>query len=481
MISRFLQEQKRYSLDELCEIFGCSEEHAVPFIHRLKEFGILKSVKASGSQQDRWELADEDIEIGDTSADANEFLYIFTFVGIVVVAGRVLKCYPKYLQSASEPRSELRQILKVLEKYNSREQIIRMHSGSSDSQSFNLLAVLLFLLQDYYENGVYCNTEKITETNGSGEILWDRTVNDTFPVLLHNRPWYISLKTRKKITNEQDYFKRLHECILTLASKELKSADLLELFDISEIELSDESLDNFGDQEYVLYQLEKELATQFNTRRQLVLSALYSYISHSSSLYDNDCLSLFGTNNFNLVWEAVCADILDNKLQARLGSLKMAVPLQPEYDRRQKLIDLIEKPLWTFTGKTANDTLIPDLVTIAEVNQEYLFIIFDAKYYNARLEPETVPKGQPGIESITKQYLYQLAFRQFISDHRFSAVKNCFLMPSESDTVIDKGEVSLQMLASLGLQDISVRLLPASLAYECYLTGQKLDLGLLDL
>lgn len=103
----------------------------------------------------------------------NVYLYVFTFVGVIVVAGRALKCYPKYLLSKENPTEELQQILKVLEKYNSKEQIVRMFNDSSESQSFNLLAVLLFLLQDYFENGAYTNTEDIIESNGSGEILWN--------------------------------------------------------------------------------------------------------------------------------------------------------------------------------------------------------------------------------------------------------------------------------------------------------------------
>jgi hypothetical protein len=303
-----------------------------------------------------------------------------------------------------------------------------MFNDSSESSSFNLLAVLLFLIQDYYENGVYSNTEDIIESNGSGEILWDKTINETFTLLSNNRPYYIDLQTKKRITNEFDYFQRLHECILTKASKEMKDADLLDLFEITEIDLTDEVMDDFGDEEYILYRIEKELSTQFNTRKQLVLKTIYAYIDHSGNLYDTDCLSMFGTNSFNLVWESICADIMDNQLDMRLGALRLPVALRPEYDRNTKLLDLIEKPTWTITGKTANDTLIPDIVTITSDQ----FIIFDAKYYNAQLEPGNVPKGQPGIESVTKQYLYQLAYQKFITDHGFSEVKNCFLMPTEN-------------------------------------------------
>ena len=73
-----------------------------------------------------------------------------------------------------------------------------MFNDSSESSSFNLLAVLLFILQDYFENGTYTNTEDIIECNGSGEILWDKTINETFTLLSENRPYYIELQTRKK-------------------------------------------------------------------------------------------------------------------------------------------------------------------------------------------------------------------------------------------------------------------------------------------
>ena len=477
MVSKFLREQKRYTQKDLCDKFDCSEEKVVPIIRKLKEFGVLKAVKATAPQRDMSELIDEDIEVADVEVGENEYLYVFTFVGVIVVAGCALKCYPKYLLSKEEPKNELKQVLKVLEKYNSREQIIRMFNDSSESSAFNLLAVLLFLIQDYYENGVYSNTEDIIESNGSGEILWDKTINETFSLLSNNRLYYVDLRTKKRIMDDFDYFKRLHECILTKASKEMKDADLLDLFEITEIDLTDEELDEFGDKEYILYRIENELGTQFNTRKQLVLKTVYAYIDHSGNLYDTDCLSMFGTNCFNLVWESICADIMDNQLEKPLGTLNLPHPLKSEYNRNQKLIELIEKPFWSATGKTANETLIPDLVTITPSQ----FIIFDAKYYNARLEDGTTPKGQPGIESVTKQYLYQLAYQRFISDHGFADVKNCFLIPTENKEVEDKGEASMIMLSSLGLQDIKVRFLPATMAYEHYLSGRKMDISLLRL
>ena len=484
---RYVREQKRYTQEELTKIFGLSEEETVSILKALKEYGILKAVKYSEQQKNLSDLVDDDIEIADVEVGENEYLYVFTFVGVVAVSGCVIKCYPKYLLDAKDPKEELKQVLRVIERYNTKNQIIRMYNDNMESTAFNLLAVIMFLLQDYYEYGSYSNTEDIIESNGAGDILWDKTINETFTLLSNNRPYYPELLTRKRVNDEFDYFKRLHDCILTKCSKELEACDLIDLFDIDPVVLSDEELDDFGEKEYILYRIQNELNVQFNTRKQLVLKTMYAYIDHSSNLDDTDCFSLFGTNSFNLVWENVCAEILNNQLKTPLGSLKLPVPLLDKYDRTQALETLIDKPIWSDTDKNGNvftresDTLIPDLISVGSSNGQSYFIIFDAKYYNMQLESNKPLRGQPGLESVTKQYLYQLAFQKFIKEHNFDTVKNCFLMPTQKDEIIEKGQVSMEMLDGLGLEPIQNRLIPAKKAYELYLHGQKLDISSLNL
>lgn len=478
--SSFIREQKRYSLHQLRSIFDCTEEKTVSIIRILKEYGVLKTVKSTDQQKDLSDLSDNDIIIADVESNYNEYLYVFTFVGVIVVSGCVLKCYPKYLPDNIQPLNELKQILKVLEKYFNKEQVIRMFNESSESCQFNHLAVMLFLMYDFFENGTYTNTEDIIEYNGSGEILWDKTINETFTLISHNRPYYPDLLTKRRVTNDYDYFKRLHESIITNVSRDLRNADLLELFEITGVDLTDEEMDEFGDKEYILYRIEKELNCQFNTRKQLLLKAIYAYIDLSGNLYDTDSFSLFGTNSFNLVWENVCAEILDNQLQKPLYSLKLPEPVPYDCpEANKKLIELIEKPEWTYTNTRAEDTLIPDLITIYGNK----FIIFDAKYYTPVLERGKTPKGQPGIESITKQYLYQLAYNNFTSRHGLSKenIRNCFLMPTAMQRIVSKGSVKMKMFADLGLQDIEVRLIPATMAYKYYLSGEKINVSELGL
>ena len=369
-------------------------------------------------------------------------------------------------------------------------QLLLMYNDTSDSSAFNMLAVMLFLLQDYFEYGAYTNTQDIIESNGSGDILWDKTINETFTLLSNNRPYYPELLTMKRVNDDFDFFKRLHECILTRCTEELRDADLLDLFDIMGVDISDEHIEDFGDKEYVLERIVKELNVQFNTRKQLLLKTLYAYIANSSALDDLDCFSMFGTNSFNLVWEKVCAEVMDNQLQKPIGGLRLPVPLVEKYRdmRHKKLIDLIDKPQWGGTApsgesfvKQAEDTLIPDLISIVNVDGTYQFIIFDAKYYNIQLEHNKKLRGQPGIESITKQYLYQLAYQPFVEAHQIGTVRNCFLMPTQSAEIINKRTASLAMLSGLGLQDIQIRLIPAELMFEYYLANRKIDICMLEL
>lgn len=490
VISKYVREQKRYTKNDLRNIFSFDEAGIEKFIKNLKAYGVLKSVQNSAEQVEMSDLVDDDVEITDETAESGDCLYVFTYVGIITCGSRVIKVYPKYLLSAKEDvLDEMKQVLKVLEKYSrSEEQIINVFNGDGENRSFNILAVILFLLNDYYEYGIYTNSEDIIEINGEGEILWGKTIDESFALIEDNRPYYMELYTQKSVEDDMDYFKRLHECVLTECSKQLQDAQLDTLFDMDKIELSEETLEDFGDKEYVLERILKELNLQYNTHRQILLKTLYTYISQDRKMLDeNDGISMYGTTAYHAVWEKACAEVFDNKLQTSLGKLNMSVSLAEQYqgknERRQKLIDIIEKPIWqgTDTEAKAADTLIPDLISIPCIDGKDWFIIFDAKYYNLQLEKGKSLRGNPGVGDVTKQYLYQLAYKDFINAHHITEVRNCFLMPTEKSEIVVKGVAKMPMLESLGLENIQIRLIPAVELYDHYLSDKKMDIAALKL
>lgn len=486
MISKYVKEQKRYTQEELRKIFECNIDETVQIIRKLKEYGIVKNVKKSDRQSMLSDLVEEDVRVTDIESGERELYYVFSFVGVIVVYGRVLKCYPKYINSSDNPIIQMKQILRVLEKYNSKEQVIKLYNESDDGGSFNLLAVMLYLLQDYYDNGIYTNDVEVIETNGTGEILWDRTINETFSYISNNRPYYTELQTKKRVSDEYDFIRRLYACILTKFSKELEESDLPELFNIATVELSEEQVDDFGDDDYILYRIQNELNVQYNTRKQLVLKAMYEYIAQKASFNYIDSFSIYGTNSFNLVWEKVCAQNFGNVLDLKLSELPLGVCDDYKDSKDNTLLEIIDRPVWhrnagdISDGKS--DTLRPDLISIYECGDsgEYCFGIYDAKYYNIDFHSNLSGYrviGQPGVGDVTKQYLYQLAYDDFITKQGYKYVQNMFFCPDEAGDK-EYGWVQMDMLHQIGdkkLENVAVVKLCASEMYDSYLENRTVD------
>lgn len=480
IVTAYVREQKRYTKNDLKKLFEFNDQSVQAFIKTLKAYGVLKSVRYAKDQFELSDLLDEDIQVIDESAGNNECLHIFTYVGVITLGNRVLKIYPKYILSEENPLEEIKQVVKVLKKYsNSEKQVINLFNSGGENKSFNTLAVILYLLNDYHENGIYTNSEEILEINGEGDINWSRTIDEGFALIDDNIPYYFELQTRKILDDDFDYFKRLHECVITECSKQLKESELEDIFQIVTADISDEKLSSFGSREYILSRIISELNVQYNTRKQLLLKTIFAFISQEKKLLDVDAgLSMYGTTAYNMVWEKACAEVFDNRLNIKLNNLKMPKPVQVDYKIDNLLIEVIEHPVWKRNDVEINaiETLKPDIVSIYEKENASYFIIFDAKYYNLVLEKGHL-SGNPGVGDVNKQFLYQLAYKNFIKVHGFAGVKNCFLMPTEENEIIDMGSVNMKMLSELGLEEIIIRKIPAKKLFDYYLKQKKMDIS----
>lgn len=477
MLSVFIKEQKRYYKNELVQKLRLKPDEVVGFIRKLKSFGVLKMVKATSEERELSELLHENVELINEEENTDKYFYVFTYVGILIIGNRVLKCYPKYIEEA-EPDDKMKQVLNVLRKYNSREQIVALFNGEEENICFNLLAIILYLLEEYAENGVYSNELLVVEDNGSGEILWDNTINETYTVIKNNRPVYVDLKTISMDVDEQDFFRRLHCCIITKCSKILELARLNKLFNLGLVDVSEDEIDDFGDDDYILYRIKRELDMQFNDRKKRLLKTMYTYISHRKAFETGLGISMFGTNSFNLVWEKVCADVFDNKLNTKVKELTYISHSDYFDTENGTLIEVIEKPKWRYkeTGNLVEQTktLKPDLVSIYPYENSYCFAILDAKYYLIKLTERSV-EGNPGVGDVTKQYLYQLAYQDFVESCGFKYIQNAFLVPTDGECGEFIGSAEFDMMRNAGkkqLEHISVIKLPARKMYQAYLNGR---------
>ncbi|MBQ6100261.1 MAG: LlaJI family restriction endonuclease [Methanobrevibacter sp.] len=405
--------------------------------------------------------------------------YQFNYVGVIIIENIVINVYPKYITSKDNIKEDFKQVINVIKKYNKSKDDLTYQNDELEDISYNRLSMMLFFLEDYFENGVYTNIQNILQTNGNGEIDWNKTVNDNVAIIQNKKPYYVELQTKYKINDLFDFFRLLHEYIITECSGYLQKAGLLELFDLTPVELSDKEFEDFGDADLILEKLEKELNVEFNTHKIKLLRSMHSYLSNKNAHTNENYLTLYGTSAYHEIWEEVCAKVFSDKLNKKLRDLTLPTKLNSKYSPNKELIKLIKKPKWYYKDiypKDAEGTFIPDIVTF--YNNE--FIILDAKYYSLKFTQDVLD-GQPGLESVTKQYLYELAFREFIEFHDFKGVKNAFLFPTYSQVIENKGHVKLDILSNLGLEDIQVIMLPVSLMNEYYLNNKKMDVSMLNL
>lgn len=467
LVSVYVQELYPYGKAEMEELVGTKNDHAFQIhIAALNDIGVL-SVKGKKTVVDRSEIADfieRDLSVKEFT---DENVYVFSFVGIVVVEGRVYKCYPKYMRHYSDAipgsqKEELKQVLYAIEKYNDVDDKhntwVKEFNQLEERKNFNLLSLILFLVGDYYEYGLYKEYRKMNEINGEGEVQWERTIDEFMPVFTSNRPVYPMLITNRIVTEEDNYFERLHACIITKAIEYMRQAELLDIFEnIADEALTDEELSDFGEDEYVLKRLEAELSQQFNTRKQKVLMVLYTFIKQSSTTNSENNTILYGSHSFHHVWEVICKNVFDDVLDLKLGEINLPNGiLNAKYKKNEEFKELVCKPTWygfdnSFVA-ASKETMELDTVSIFKYEDKWCLSIIDAKYYLTNIGNKSV-SCTPGIKDIEKEYFYQIALHEFVFAHDFEKVANCFAMPMPEgvkDIVCEyAGSVSLPMFDNM--------------------------------
>lgn len=464
-----LQELKPYSFFDLQNEFHMSEEELKNILKSLSLMNIIKKLSKDVSKVELEELLETDsLEKLNTELEGN--MYVFKYVGMLVIGNVCLLIYPKYavsyLNDSTNNFQKLKQLISVIRKYQSKEQKIGF-SSQVDVDNFNLLSIALELIYSYYDHGLYSNDKQIIEQNGCGEILWEKTINESTAYFSNGLPIYLDTFTVNQENNEQDYFRRLHAFILSEVCKKLK--DILRILDIDTINISSEKREHFGNSEYILYRINQELSSQFFTFKQNILNLLKKYIEEDSGKNSSTNISFIGTNSFNLVWEDVCSEVMDDCINKSIKELGLSYSKNPK--QSALISDVIAKPKWkhNISGNVhvANKTLIPDIVTI---NGDKLSI-YDAKYYKIKLDDKGVDK-QPGVGDITKQYLYELAYKDFAKENNLVIDSNAFLMPTDGKEEKKVGTASMDIFYGLGdirLHDIDVILKPCEEMYEIYL------------
>lgn len=483
----YIKELQQYSISDFMQMVGCDKDAAKDINKTLKSYGIVKAV--SSETKDFEELSDQDLILTDGTDENDGIRYCFNFVGVIVIGEHVFYSYPKYIKSGDHEakKSSIKLALKAIQKYISKKQNIFLYDGSDGDSKFNKINMALYLLQDFYVNGLYTAERNYIDINGNGEILWDQTISNTVAFIKNNKPYYFDFFTNETQADDDNFFRRLHECVISDCSKMLMTIGLLDLFDINPVNFNVPCISEFADKEYILQKLDAEIRIQFYDKKRNLLKTLREYVLAEHSATTNDSFVLYGTNVFNLVWEDACSVVFSNLKNKSLQELGL------KWDCK-KLIDVLEKPIWKWHGHNykAGATLIPDIVTITNDGSKKTLYILDAKYYTPAAMEKYGISGQPGIDSIIKQFAYQMEFDDFSKSNQIAYVANAFLFPctdkndgkEKDDTQKIKvvGNVTMPIFQSYGVGqtvDISCIEVKPQFLFESYIEN-KSEVAILD-
>ena len=475
MQTTYVRELSFHTPQSLSRTLSIDSAAAQLLVERLCAHGVLKL------------RTDNDNEEYDADYDGDaRGKYQFVYVGLVLVDDLCLIVYPKYLplidthNPGEEMKAAMRQIFRVLRKSGGSYSNIAAMTEEG-MRANDRLALTLALLEMYGEYGVYSNYVRTLADNGPGNINWERTINSNLPFVSNGRPIYVDYKTDESDQDAADFVMRLHRCVLTKCSSFMQESGIADLLALDEVWLSDADVEDFEDSDFIAYRLEQERGVQYITWKQDVIDLLLRYVGDDDTTVWLDTPLCLGTSSFYHVWETACKVAFNDILGKRIGDLGFGLA-QDWVDRKSEtVLDIIPRPQWTSAeGKPYGEvqTLIPDTVLLAhDANGRSVFAILDAKYYTPTLSDKVT--GVPGIESVTKQYLYQAAYRKFINDHGFDHVVNAFIAPTSEGSIQHSGRVSFPMVMPEEHEPFSnvVELfkIPATRVFDAYLAGISLD------
>ncbi|AAP07927.1 MULTISPECIES: LlaJI family restriction endonuclease [Bacillus] len=372
---------------------------------------------------------------------------IFCFVGLIVYKNKYLFVFPKYIDYATEDEilsKKMKLICQLLNKYgifNSTYDNTDFLINNIEDKFISTFAISRFLLEDYLRNGYY--SKKITDVgiNEDGEIIWEKTVSEINPYYVKGVPYYLDTFNTRQLDDETNIIIHIHKWAISYCTEAFA---YLQGIDNLDFERMNVDLAEIGEVEYLVNVLERELQITFLDEKMILLKALIALIKKRTHSKLTE-LDIYGTREFEYIWEKVCGYVFDNEIS--------------QYE------NFLEKPKWTdfnamqlITKKTFRPDIIKTYIDI----QRY-FLILDAKYYNIRFKEGDL-KGNPGVNDIAKQLLYEQALSAYTKG---SITRNMFLFPYDKDELFDVfGNANLDFMK---MDPVILVFLSADKIYKSYL------------
>jgi hypothetical protein len=266
-----------------------------------------------------------------------------------------------------------------------------------DGLSLNLI---LKLLHDYRQNGIYTKRHSLNTLN-SGKPNWNKTISRSTAYPSGKNLIYLDVHGSKWANSSTCEVSQVHAQVI----KELESKFSILFFGhagvFSEFHIEEPS--NLS-ADYLLHVLNKELTLTYSARDIWLLQSLIQYLSVIRGKLKSELK--VGVKHFHTVWEYMLSQTLDKTIS-------------------------INKLLPTPTYKLTNGNIVTaprkgqrlDVVLYEEATNT--FCIVDAKYYAA----DSITTA-PGWPDLVKQFFYVKALRTIEPSAKIS---NAFVFPGTNE------------------------------------------------
>lgn len=329
--------------------------------------------------------------------------FMFTYVGLISLQFCTVSVLPKFASnelSSSEREALTRYTVQVLQQYS---YVSQKYNGldfldSEPDEGFYSEPVLADTLINYYiKYGIWEKEEAVYNINGSGNINWHLTVERTVPVIAGRNIFYPETVSSVKQSMANETITLVHQwatryCI-DKYSKLLPGYEGLQYLGDS---LDD--INELGTPEQLIDLLYAELRTVFADVKINLLNNLIWFLGQQAVMSETKSISFYGSSTFHHVWEDACKFVFN------------------DISESSEIRKLFRPPVWISKNKSefttdeksdfsnSRNVLIPDVVAYDQSDNTLL--ILDAKYYTLRFTQSKV-SGNPGINDITKQIIYQ--------------------------------------------------------------------------
>lgn len=286
------------------------------------------------------------------------------------------------------------------------------------------LCVAFELLDDFGKSGLlekYKTEEKVRAT---GNIAWKRTISRSRALHSSSGVLYPKPYVRQRAYDEMDQLRRIHARIVTECYSLLGWILDIEIpYEVSSIAAKERPSE-------MLSFLDREKKTTYSARELKLIALMQEFLLETAVDQGHSNASIFGTLNFDAVWEKACkAAFADKEI------LRCFTP-QPKWHRKETIIELV---------KAKRPRQVPDILAYKE---ETLYVL-DAKYYD-------VSVSLPGWHDIVKQIYYQDTAERMVkanpslaAKYRVKQTVNAFLFPYD-----EEGEDDCLLVGNVDLPEI---------------------------